>query len=147
MKEITALEKQKIFGKYITGTFVYSRNKYPNERGDVFDGRLSDVLTCSDFLQLLVTPISDISDEHAIEVAKLLDYLPYVDDKQSVDTDIAELKQHLINQALDWDYYGINVVMPVIDFLRAHGYATDCDGYSVNDLVAAGIFKLKIKEG
>lgn len=142
MKKITALEKQRIFGKYITGTFVYSRNKYPNERGDVFDGRLSDVLTCSDFLQLLVTPLSDITDEDALEVANMLRWNRY-----SEESKIHQAKElfssHMFRQTniSAWEWLGI------FDFLRSRGYATPCAGFTIDQLVEAGIFNLKNKEG
>lgn len=89
---------------------------------------------------LLVTPLSLISDEDAREAYNML--------RMSADFDCItahDLKESIVAggfmEILMRDDYG-NII-EIIDFLRSKGYALPCMGYTVEQLVEAGIFTLK----
>ena len=83
---------------------------------------------------LEVKPFYQITDEYAIELAKLSGLS---DDEM----------QELMDDKTDW-ITSINLnELPLIsaDFLRSKGYALPAYGYSVEQLVEEGVFKLKSK--
>lgn len=127
---------------YINGTFVYSKGRYPNSRGDIFETtRKDDVIACRSFLQVLVTPICNITDEHAIDVAKMIYSNPAF---HTSEYGSKWIRNKITSEGeYNCNHYHFNRMADIIDYLRCHGYATPCGGYSVNELVEAGIFKIK----
>ena len=106
--------------------------------GDVFH---EPIYKC----QLILTPLEKISDEHAVEVAKMLNY--------RTDIDMPELLEYMkdvINIRKVGDVFGNidskniadNDVSPMIilrcyDYLRSKGY--DCGHGNITSLISAGI--------
>lgn len=132
----------RIFGMYINGTFVYSKGRYPYGKGDVFESSGNgDVIQCRGFLQVLVTPLHAITDEHAIEVAKMIYSNPAF---HTAEYGSKWIRNKISSEdEYNCNHYHFNRMADIIDFLRCHGYATPCAGYSVEQLVEAGIFKIK----
>lgn len=95
--------------------------------------------------QLILTPLSKISDEDAVEVAKMLNYRE--------DVDMSELLEHMkdvINIRKVGDVFGNidskniadndvspMVILRIYDFLRSRSY--DCGYGSIQSLIQAGI--------
>lgn len=92
---------------------------------------------------LEVKPLSSITDEDAIEVAKLMGWnrvLPPNTEGHPLDFSVSVYDFNWIkNKANDLSKYPIQVT----DYLRSKGYALPAFGYSVDELVEAGVFKLK----
>lgn len=129
--EINSENKKKFFALY-AGQRVLADNLRSNERLDQ-----SWNWSHPDFW-LNLKPLSQISDEDAIEVAKMLDWFALDFEENHLD----QFKKHFLNQALEWDHYGIYTSLIVIDFLRSRGYALPWMGLSVEELIAAGWVKL-----
>ena len=88
---------------------------------------------------LNVTPLQNITDEDAIEVAKI-----WGDDGQSK---IAN--KVIASRILDENYkayFPFSTCFKIADYLRSRGYALPYMNYSVSDLVELGVFKLKNHE-
>jgi hypothetical protein len=89
-----------------------------------------------------VKPLSSIIDEDAIEVAKIM----YPDYEFNGQTDmIAQAKDILllITKAFNGQrVYDLKEPMHLVDYLRSKGYALPAYGFSVEQLVESGIFKL-----
>lgn len=100
----------------------------------------SKLINKSDFL--LLTNLSDITDEEAIKVAKLM----YPKDNHN-DKDCLiwgkEIVVEILQGQTDKDVVWFAGILPVIDYLRSKGYALPWMGLSVEDLVNAGWVKLK----
>lgn len=98
----------------------------------------SAVKTCNpsyyyiEYLEL--TNLKDITDEHAIEVVKIM----YPDCSQP---------ERLIHsaKAILFEYCNsmFETDIKIIDFLRKHSYAVPFDGKSVEQLIEQGVLKLK----
>lgn len=115
----------------------------------LMDEELSQVEVCNqiDFeweqWKLSLKPLSSISDEDAIEVAKI--YGTFYDTKE----DLEDVKDHVILALIEddeeaynmWDHVGFQVMSYVIDYLRSKGYALPWMGLSVEELVEAGWIK------
>ena len=80
---------------------------------------------------ILVTPLYVITDEDAIEVASIMDHQLNC----TMDSSITTIKEHA--------YQYCRASSEITDLLRLKDYATDCYGYSVDELIKANIFKLK----
>lgn len=126
MKEITPEIKQRIIALYWGQKVMYVGGV-----GLVTIGTGGWNLRYPDFY-LVLTPLSQITDEDAIELSKLM----HGDLAKSM-----EDGKHL--------HYGKNFAeyyldkLNCSDFLRSRGYALPAFGYSVEDLINANIFKLK----
>lgn len=93
-----------------------------NPKGDLWVIKEDFTIKIEDFC-LLLTPLSAITDEHAIEVGKIR-----YNDMCSVPIyELAELARHT----------------EVSDFLRSKGYALPFGGKSVEQLIEMGILKLR----
>ncbi|MGE9312861.1 hypothetical protein ACLOAU_14530 [Niabella sp. CJ426] len=162
MKEITPEIKLRIFALYYDQQIMmHDGNKRPLL---ISSGTIALGLTPNYYLEL--TPLSQITDEDAIEVAKIAENrkLPHysVDDfsiwkhEFSIDVRFLDNFNRVVNLNFDSDvlvYSDIDEVplidkrvegqSSIIDFLRSRGYALPAFGFSVDDLVQAGVFKLK----
>ena len=85
---------------------------------------------------LALKPLSAISDEDAKEIGKILEYRK--DEMLLIGRSVAIGFEHNFVEK------GCNV-LEVADFLRSRGYALPAYGYSVDDLVNEGVFKLTDK--
>lgn len=93
---------------------------------------------------LEVKPLSSITDEDAIEVAKLVS--SWEDDDRLLDPiDVPEWISEVLggNCATYADYVSGYDASSLVDLLRSKGYALPAFGYSVDELVGAGVFKIK----
>lgn len=84
-----------------------------------------------EYCQLMLTPISEMSDEHAIEVAKIFDPELLPEEMARVGRFFANRKDYCFG---DMDY---NRTQQIIDYLRSVGY--DCGYGSIPSLIEAGI--------
>lgn len=140
-----------------------------------------------DHASIIVTPLRDITDEHAISVARITQK-PYTGIEISkrgfkvIGTPVGksdDVKYVLVESFIhhpnvmewvptalvqidhddgdvivgEWDGFAQEFTdgftdhyMEVTDYLRAHGYATPCCGFTIDQLVEAGIFKIKTQE-
>lgn len=107
---------------------------------------------------LLLTPLSAITDEDAIEVGKILFgekysngkcYSPENGESYYITVHIPETT---INQSVELYFdghlrnmngYGLQNVLQVYDYLRSKGYATPFRNYSVEQLIEMGWLKLR----
>lgn len=92
------------------------------------------------FIEL--TPLSQISDEDAIEVAKILDPMQEHGDYRQVLEYIDEFDMLLSDQI---ERNGA-IVLNVFDYLRSKGYALPWLGISVEEQIKLGWIKLKDNE-
>lgn len=159
---ITQQEKQKVFALYWGQTLIvtndigmYYDTSSPNESighaqvsvGFTFNFDLDVILNATRYNQLnhniiyercslLVTPLHLITDEHAVEVAKIMNC-------KICGENVNEIKDHLsgsFNMPARWNGYNY---LEIFDFLRSKGYALPCFGLQVDSLVEQGVFKLR----
>lgn len=141
--EITKQEQKKIFSTYL-GCDIQI-NKHPEFKGPIKDVLTGIVDTASfgillnmkdsiykysmDDCQLLLTPLAEITDEHAIEVAKIARYGGNITPNIGRQL-VTEYMYKVSNvRAAEW--------ISVIDFLRENGY--DCGYGPITSLIDVGI--------
>jgi len=90
-----------------------------------------------DYIFLELTPLSAITDEDAIEVAKILNETVRNDRYKEVIIDYFDGHFETTNSNRKWQ------IMHVTDYLRSKSYALPWMGLSVEDLVNYGWVKLK----
>lgn len=138
LMEITNEIKQQVFALYL------------NERVAKHED-LEDLAGCSPLdifvtyaeavgmYSLFLKTLSSISDEDAIEVAGILGGSTHLSD---------ESKIHQVNQLLNTPFFtgqtniSASSWLNCFDFLRSKGYALPALGFSVHQLVSAGVIKL-----
>ena len=99
------------------------------------------------FIEL--TPLSNISDDDAIEVAKIANWGPLHSDRVKAGKSIVNGKFGIDSNAVnpdDEDYDTILNYIPVFDFLRSKGYALPFRGVDVETLISWGWVKLKTEK-
>lgn len=120
--------KSRFFAQY-WGQKVLGNSNTGWKNWNIHDVSLrSVVLAKSDFLEL--TPLSDITDEDAIEVARHL--ARYKSDI------VNSVKEHLKEN----HPYGDYLEQPELDYLRSKGYALPWMGLSVEKIIEFGWMKL-----
>lgn len=161
MKQITPEIKAKIFSLYI-GSDLCVPNK-PKEALWPFDQNEGALKLCGVVDTLIVVHriaeqkydvfnqtsiavrgLSSITDEDAIEVAKLAS--SWEDDDRLLDPiDVPEWISEVLggNCATYADYVSGYDASSLVDLLRSKGYALPAFGYSVDELVEAGVFRLQ----
>ncbi len=82
-----------------------------------------------------VKSLAMITDEHAIEVARLFNEC----DKAISESNLANAHAEMVKEQIN-DMW---MITPIADFLRPNGYATPCFGHSVEELITMGVFKLR----
>ncbi len=125
MKEITPEIKKRILALYWGQEVLRWKPTYGSHR----IGKVGEPLMG----HLYLTPLSKITDEDAIEVGRL----------NGIKTDNPLLVGKSLAYWLGKDKGRRDVIFEVADFLRSRGYALPAFGHSVDDLVKAGVFKLK----
>lgn len=125
--------KQKVFALY-WGQKVLKVT--PNQTEIVGKGGWN--LSHPDFY-IEVTTLSQISDEDAIEVAKINGELKFP--TYNINITIQAIKEALIEAI---QVGSLHMPIEMIDYLRSKGYALPAFGYSVEQLIEKLIFKLKI---
>ncbi len=78
--------------------------------------------------------LSDITDEQAIEVEKILGHKVFVG--------IKFIERFIADAFFDNPF---SICIAVIDYLRSKGYALPAFGYTVDQLIEENIFKIKEK--
>lgn len=136
--ENTIENKKKLFALY-WGQEVFNNGMMGDELPYSFTSKNHGEIDDTDFL--ILTPLSQITDEDAIEVGKIFDYWPLR--KNITESELDDFKNHLFNQAFEWDHYSIKESLNVVDFLRHNGYAFEWMGLSVEQLVSFGWVKLR----
>ncbi len=145
MKEITEQNRAVIAAKYLGQKLIFKHHKQwqknffvtPSTIGLLLDGN-SNFKNSS----ILLRPLSSITDQDAIEVARICGV---IDNGSKAGKDLLE-KYITSNQCnvegLDW--------FKILDYLRATGYALPCTviheskrvTYSVQELVELGVIKI-----
>lgn len=97
--------------------------------------RESTPFSCIEFIEL--TPLSAITDEHAIEVASSLEPIAFRKRQTAVRWAKMYLKD---NSTLT---VTINTAVKIVDYLRSKGYALPYGGKSVEELIKLGYLKIK----
>lgn len=94
---------------------------------------------------LYLKALSDITDEDAIEVFKIQEYRDRKFKDISFDDDKGTL---CVCIETDEDEYGVfeAVYSNGVDYLRSKGYALPAHGFTVQELIDAGVYKIKSKE-
>lgn len=90
--------------------------------------------------KLILTPLDKISDDDAVDVAKILDYPQNeINDSQVLTDTIVEHLEDVFNgnSATYSDYVSGNTFIVLIDYLRSKSY--DCGHGSIPNLIAAGV--------
>ena len=125
-------------GETLPGYLTGIHGEYRAEVQHLENGNVWEEPAYHDYtkVSMLLTPLSMLTDEDAIEVANALGI-----DKE---LNVAVRRRIARGKVLDWGktYYG-NVDLEVVDFLRSRRYALPAFGYTVDQLVEAGIFLLK----
>jgi hypothetical protein len=103
-----------------------------NDMGDWEVGKCKFI----DYLEL--TPLSQITDEDAIEVAKIAGNSSYMDDRRAFNGRLL-MQEFLRKQS---NVYGESW-LHVFDYLRSKGYALPYMGILVEEMVKYGWIKLK----
>lgn len=126
MREITQEIKEKIFGLYYGQPIERDKMANPNWAG--YAGK--NEITVHSYLDVI--PLDKITDGDAIDVAKLFG------------GSLASTGRGICESIISNGVAGQRSVefIYAIDYLRDKGYATPCKGYTVDELVTAGIFKL-----
>ena len=141
MKEITTEIRERIFALYWGQNVAYHNTHHYLTVGVRIDNIL---IPYSEKHHMLLTPLSAITDEHAIEVAEIVSC--WDDGASPLDVDdVSEWIDEVMsgNCATAADYVSGEQILQLTDFLRSKGYALPAFGYSVDELVQAKIFKLK----
>lgn len=79
--------------------------------------------------EIELKPLSSISDEDAVDVAKLLMEDPRPDVGKS--------------QCMHWKIYWHNIPLTCVDYLRSKGYALPWNGHTVEQMISYSWIKLK----
>jgi hypothetical protein len=142
MKQITPEIRQRIFALYFGQKIMRDNtiNKpYPIHGANIdFD---------PEDAWLEVKPLTSLSDEDAIELCGILKYKE--DDYFTNNFGLSAhmyLIEHIENDKNGFLGYVVTEsfrILEAANFLRSKGYALPAFGYSVDELVAAGVFKLK----
>jgi len=104
-------------------------------RNDLFIGG-----SMSQYNSVSVKHLNMITDEDAIEVAKIVYNNPNF---HTSDFGKKYVKIRVLGEfEFSGNYYHFSKMVILIDFLRSRGYGIDAFGYSVDQLVEAGVFKL-----
>lgn len=78
--KLTNQEVARVFAMYLGCETVYSKSRYPYLKGDsagVCSGERIGSVYAGFYFKLLLTPLSSITDEHAIEVFKMFMPFPF----------------------------------------------------------------------
>jgi len=134
MKTITNKIIAKIFFQYLGCQFLYSGTK-DNSTTELDLYALKLMIEDNDFNEctLLLTPLQLISDEDAINVAKIV---------------FKNKKDHNIEKGkyfASGGFYLVSNFLGGYQYLQSKGYALPYLDYSVSDLVENGTIKLKTK--
>jgi len=129
----TLENKAKLFAQY-WGQPILSldmNNNYPNQK-PWFDFVYDENYNSPSFLQL--KPLSSITDEGLLEVAKIVGYRNIITDMRKKRELIRLTKSAISSHVL---------VYKVVDYLRSKGYALPFMGLSVEKQIEYGWIKLK----
>lgn len=143
--EISNEIKAKIFAQYFGAKCehrVFTIERVWEDRGE-FNMDCDLIELCMDDTEdykttLLLKPLSSITDEDAIEVAKFCHISSHKDNHVLKHEGKDLIENYLYRQS---NVNGINWLR-VFDYLRSKGYALPYLNYSIEDLVEAGIYKL-----
>jgi len=130
-------ENRRRFEALYFGQDVFWSCREPMEKDKIIDGRkLARPFSKYDAIEL--KPLSKISDEDVIEVAKIFRWNHYSDESK-----VFQVKTFL-SQYLDYHNTNIspNEYFQLCDYLRSKGYALPWMGLSVEEMVEAGWIKL-----
>jgi len=127
--ENTLENKAKFFALYFMQR-VYNNSNYPENKNTLLDYALLSYTDKAEYLEL--KPLSSISEEDAIELAKI----------ENDFTDPIRRGKAII-RFFEYSSYRHYTCGRMIDFLRSRGYALPWMGLSVEKLIEYGWIKLK----
>lgn len=150
MKRPTLRDCVQIYAQYLGQTCLTNKVSYKDpapgrlsqvglEGEIVIDGEGGYYLCTVAEANILVKPLSKISDEDALEICKLMDYHPdnvTPDYGRELAEELNDGDMSVMMGATWWQ------VIAVIDYLRSKGYALPYKNWNVEELVEFGIFKL-----
>lgn len=125
--EITLENKEKFFTQY-WGQKVITNDNLSSIGVATYVNGTSIILE-----YLLLKPLSSITDEDAIEVARIAGYTNVVYDMRKKKSLIRMVKDAISNHILTYK---------IVDYLRSKGYALPWMGLSVEEMIDAGWIKL-----
>jgi len=131
---ITQEEKKQIFALYFKQKVGVSSWSLENNPIRVDIDFLDYACYEGNCQYLLLKPLSQISDEDAVEalrIFKIEDARLFPDN--CADPSLDEFKEQIEDMP---------VITSIADYLRSHGYALPYMNWSVSELVEAGVFKL-----
>jgi len=128
---MTQEEKAKFFAQY------WKQNVGRTQDDDGIIECLVNELSLWHLAYLLLTPLSMITDEDAIEVAKFFLLKEDHDPKGWIDKEKSLVR--IGKFYTEVDSYNSNQA----DYLRSKGYALDWNGHTVEEMVEQGIIKLR----
>ncbi len=146
-------EKKRFYNQYI-GQYVLSLphlvyiNNPPEPSHEEYG---EDMLTYQNIEKVMqynfplwLTSLESITDEHAIEVAKMC----YKDTTQTKKEVLIRWGKEVSEeigkyQNLSWDFMNYYTIIPCVDFLRKNSYAVPFDGKPVEELISRGWVKIK----
>lgn len=140
--EISNETKAKIFAQYFGAKcehLVFTIERVWEDRGE-FNMDCDLIELCMDDTEaykttLLLKPLSSITDEDAIEVAKIIKC-------KWCGSNVSEIKPHLSYLLNENASIKGSIIFHLFQYLQSKGYALPYLNYSVEDLVKAGIYKL-----
>lgn len=148
MKVITLDVKSKIFAQYFGSEYIY-KNEFGSFKGTIEFGHNTKSHIENKNSRILLKKLINISDEDAIEIAKMQVYR-YGEEKNFERTTMYEhhtvfmgekaedyVKSLLIN-SIYHDEFSLNIWQ----YLMSKGYALPYLDYSVEELVELGVYKL-----
>lgn len=133
MKEITQETRAKIFALYWGQEIAFHLDDSVLLKVEDIISIIKDLPATGRQLSLLLTPLSAITDEDAIEIAKICGI-----EEGVISSGLKkDFRKNLSNDLFD------DMTIDIADFLRSRGYALPAFGFTVDELVEVGVFKLK----
>ena len=124
--------KERFFAQYWDQKVMYDSQRMGYIPYDFIEGLMATNAYA------LLSPLSAITDEHAIEVAKILNWTHL-----SPESQIHSVKVVLLEKLYRQTNISGSQWERVITFLRSKGYALPFGGKSVEQLIEMGILKLR----
>lgn len=142
MKEITKTGRQSIFALYLNQPIAHHNDLIRIDGCmplDIFGTHSEEFI---ERYSLFVKSISNITEQDCIEIQNI--YSQWIDANPLDLLDVPEWMDEIMtgNCATYADYVSGEQIIEIVDFLRSKGYALPAYGLTVDDLIAAGVFKI-----
>jgi|SRR5690606_30900430 len=135
MKQITPEIKQRIFALYWGQPIIWMSDKEPRHKHHVCAKTMKS--TVFEHMRLGLKPLSSVTDEDLKDLATQVAGISPSEYASANMVAHKRYKQFIVSIKKE------ELELDVVDFLRSRGYALPAFGYSVDELVEAGVFKLR----